>query len=150
MKKTFGILLLILCIISVVAVSGCSGSTETSSSSPAVEDDLRMDALRINNSCKTFYAGIISGAVNETDDGDKITETLPDKNMSILDRQEAAKKLTVRSALEKSGLERFLDEKVISDFVYDQDHNIYYKSDIDPAKIKGTLSLDTKLGDIIG
>lgn len=148
MKKTLRMLLLILCLTAVVIPAGCAENTESSPS--AVKDELRMDALKINNSCKTFYAGIISGAVNEERDGDKVTEKLPDKGMSMYERQEAAKDLTVRSALEKSGYERFLDEDVISGFVYDAEQNIYYKDDIKPENIRGRLSLDTRLGDILG
>lgn len=149
MKKALKTLLVCFCLLALFLPVGCAGQNQ-SSETLAVEDTLRNDALKINNSIKTFYAGVISGGVSEEKDGDKITETLPYKSMSMADRQQAVKELTVRSALEKSELTEYLDESVISNFVYDSEKNIYYKDDIPADSIKGTLSLDTKLGDILG
>lgn len=148
MKKVLKTIFVCFCMLALFIPAGCGN--QKSNEVLMVEEALRQDALKINNSIKTFYAGIISGGVSEEKDGDRITEPLPYKSMSMADRQKAVKELTVRSALEKSGLDEYLDENVISNFVYDNEKNIYYKDDIPAENIKGTLSLNTKLGDILG
>ncbi len=148
MKRVLRLLLVCCCLAALLLPVGCADQKETSEAM-IVANELRHDALKINNSIKTFYTNVKLGSVNEESDGDKVTEPLPGKDANMAERQEAAKSLTVRSALEKSGLTEYLKEDVISDFVFDAEKNIYYKDDIKPENIKGTLSLSTKLGDIL-
>lgn len=131
-------ILAILAAIAIPAVIGIIGS--------ANESQGTSDAATIDNACKTYYAGIVAGNINNTNKG-KVTESLPPVNAATQAKQSGANAATVKGALEYNGTWSTISGK-LGDFGADQDGNIIYKQDSAKSSVitKTTITGSYTLG----
>lgn len=104
---------------------------------------LTEEARNLDASVKDFYAGVVSGEINETTAGYLVTAPLPDQKATSYERTEAANALTILSAIEWQGMTSRYSSEVVSKLVFSE-------GSIKPANsASGTkLSLDTTLGEL--
>ena len=135
------------------AVSNINSTIEnnpvTSLYSQINEKETQYDGNKLQNVLKNFYAGVISGTINEDTAGYLVTATLPKQNASASERKTAANELTVLSAIEQQGMQALYTDEYLSNFMYGNS-KIVYKSSAGSNEFKGPITLDTKLGDIFG
>ena len=62
------------------------------------------EANALNSAVKEFYNGVVSGSINATTRGDRITASLPDQDAAQEERTNAAKNLTILSVNIKTRL----------------------------------------------
>lgn len=129
---------LIVAAIVIPAVVGIVNSANVSS--------YNSDAAMIETSCKDFYAGVVSGTINEQNKG-SVSATLPSASASSKVRKEAANDLTVKDALEYSGLLGQFDENKLESFKYDNYGNILFNGEFSHNNAY-SLSMYTTLGDM--
>lgn len=107
-------ILAILAAIAIPAVVSIINSANTSSS--------ETNASELDAACKNFYAQVVSGVINETTDGTKVTETLPASTDAAAIKKSAAKELSVKSAIECNGLiDKFGTDDSLKDYQYATD-----------------------------
>ena len=110
----------ILAAIAIPAVVGISNS--------ANESSYASDAATVDNACKTYYAGIVSGTINYDDDYYSLMysyDSLPSKGASNSLRKEMALECTIGGALDYNGTYSVLSDK-LSNMGADSNGNIYY------------------------
>lgn len=116
----------------------------------ANSSQLLADAATVDNSCKTYYAGIVSGTINDSDSSsiDNL-DTLPPATASNSEKRAAASKCTIGGALKFSDVYDELRDK-LSDMGADSNGNIYSKNDeqnSDRISVSN-LSVNTTLGEL--
>ena len=111
----------ILAAIAIPAVIGIINSAQAS--------QRKSDAASIDTACNDFYAGVVSGVINESNKG-KLTTTLPAADASASTRKDGALKLTAADAIKYSGLDTLLNKA--SDFGWKNGH--IYSLDDDANK----------------
>lgn len=109
--------------------------------------ETKADAATLNKAIKDFYAGVVSGTVNEDSAGYLVTAALPASNASVSEKKNAAKELTVFSAVEWQGMQNRFTDEYLSNFMYGNG-NVVLKSDGNSSEFK-PITLDTKLGDLM-
>lgn len=128
MKRTklFALLMTAVLAVSAVSMTGCdkvkeaAGSVKNAVTSMADQVnnfDSNVDASKLDEVLKNFYAGIKSGTINETTRGQYVTAPLPAANATSAERNSAAAQATVFSALEDQGMTSHFTEEYIQDFV---------------------------------
>lgn len=106
-------ILAILAAIAIPAVIGIINSANTSSA--------QSDASTLDAACKNFYAGVVSGTINEGTKG-SVTDTLPASTAATSTKKSAAKNLAVKSAIEYNGIkDKFGKNDDLKDFQYKTD-----------------------------
>ena len=135
MKKRSTILAAVLALSCAAAFSGCSGSLQdveknvsntinnvtsnlqnnvvTSTWGEINNAEVRSDANKLNDCLRSFYAGVVSGTVNEDTSGYLVTAALPAGNASVSVKKEAANQLTVLSAVEWQGMQSLFTEQYL-------------------------------------
>jgi len=107
----------------------------------ANESQGKTDAASLSNACKTYFAAIVAGQINQENPGKSLDDTkLPKKNDSNTAKVTAALKCTVKGACEYNGLTDL--EHKIADFVVDTSTGtIYYTKDGNkPTNAKTTFA----------
>lgn len=112
------------------------------------EKETQYDGEKLEVVLKNFYAGVIAGTINEDTAGYLVTEPLPEKNYSAAQRKNAANNLTVRSAIEQQGMQSLYTDEYLSNFMYGNS-KIVYKGSANSSEFNGSITLDTKIGDIL-
>ena len=115
----------ILAAIAIPAVIGIINSAQAS--------QRKSDAASIDTACNDFYAGVVSGVINEQNKGSKVTATLPNATDGATARKTGALALTAADAIKYNGLDSLLGKG--ADFKYDNGH--IYSTD-DGAHTGGT------------
>lgn len=101
----------ILAAIAIPAVIGIINSAQAS--------QRKSDAASIDTACNDFYAGVVSGVINEKNKG-KLTTTLPAADAAASTRKTSAQALTAADAIKYSGLDTLLNKA--SDFGWKNGH----------------------------
>ena len=102
----------ILAAIAIPAVIGIINSAQAS--------QRKSDAASIDTACNDFYAGVVSGVINNSNKGSKVTANLPAATASASDRKTGALALTAADAIKYSGLDSLLGKG--ADFGYQNGH----------------------------
>ena len=109
----------ILAAIAIPAVIGIINSAQAS--------QRKSDAASIDTACNDFYAGVVSGVINNSNKGDRIKDTtLPAATDGATARKTGALALTAADAIKYNGLDSLIGKG--TDFKYDNGH-IYSKDD---------------------
>lgn len=87
------------------------------------------DAKALDEACKDYYSGILSGAITSSDHGGSTQTGLPAANATYDTRKIAAKAATAANACEYAGLPSVKAKINASVFVYDSDGHIYSADD---------------------
>ncbi len=155
LSKTAAIAALALLVLSASALTGCeqvqNAANEAKNTVTSIVDKVNTfegdkEASTLESTLRDFYSGVIAGTVNETTYGQKVTATLPASTASASERNEAAKNLTVLSALESQGMTSRFTETGISEYVF-LNGSIRYKSSLNSEEGTGTeLTYQTALG----
>ena len=153
-SRPAAILTAILLTISTAAFSGCdqvqNAANEAKKTVTSIVDKVNSfegdkEASTLNDCLKDFYNGVLSGNINETTYGQKVTAALPPANATAGERKTAAAGLTVLSALESQEMTARFTETGISEYVF-YDGSVHYKSSLNSEEGTGTaLTYDTKL-----
>lgn len=104
------------------------------------------DAAMLESACKSFYAGVVSGTINESNKGN-CTATLPAASAPSKTRREAANDLTVRDALEYSELLGRFDGNKLEYYKYDNYGSILFNGESSHNNAY-SISMNTTLGDM--
>ena len=120
----------------------------TSTYNEATSKETEYDAKKLNDVLKNFYSAVSTGTINEDTDGRNVTAQLPPANAAAAQKKEAAKSLTVLSALEQQGMQAHFTEEYMENFLYG-DKKVVYKNSSNEKEYKA-LTLETPLGDIFG
>jgi len=102
----------ILAAIAIPAVIGIINSAQAS--------QRKSDAASIDTACNDFYAGVVSGVINEQNKGGKVTATLPNATDGATARKTGALALTAADAIKYSGLDSLIGKG--TDFGYADGH----------------------------
>ena len=119
----------ILAAIAIPAVIGIINSAQAS--------QRKSDAASIDTACNDFYAGVVSGVINEKNKG-KLDTTLPAADAAASTRKTSAQALTAADAIKYSGLEALLGKG--ADFGYVDGH--VYSTDDSAHKVTAFTSAD--------
>ena len=101
----------ILAAIAIPAVIGIINSAQAS--------QRQSDAASLDTACNDFYAGVVSGVINEKNKG-KLDTTLPAADAAASTRKTSAQALTAADAIKYSGLDTLLNKS--SDFGWKNGH----------------------------
>lgn len=118
----------ILAAIAIPAVIGIINSAQAS--------QRKSDAASIDTACNDFYAGVVSGVINDSNKGTKITAKLPAATDNATARKTGALALKAADALKYSGLDSLIGKG--TDFFYTDGH--VYSTDDDAHKSALTKS----------
>lgn len=168
-RKTASFLAAIMISASVTAMSGCGDVinnaestannaigkvTSTIGNNPATslynqinEKETQYGGKKLEEVLKNFYAGVVSGSINEETAGYLVTEKLPLPKANVSERKAAANDLTVLSAIEHQGMQTLYTDDYLADFMYGNS-KIVYKDSASVKEFSDPVTLDTKLGDI--
>ena len=104
---------------------------------------LSKEAKTLDSTLNNFYSGVISGEISETNAGYLVTAPLPDSKATSSERAEAAKALTVLSAIEWQGMTSRFSSDVLSKLVFSD-------GKVQPAgSVSGkSISYETTLGEL--
>lgn len=169
-KRMLTLLAALLVTVSIVPISGCGDALKnaeqtvnstlggldskikdnplTSTYNEVNNKETEYDAKKLNDVLKNFYSGVADGTINEDTDGRNVTAALPAPNSATPKKLEAAKSLTVLSAIEQQGMQAHFTNEYMENFLYG-DKKVVYKNASNEKEYKA-LTLDTPLGDIFG
>ena len=141
-------ILAILAAIAIPAVVNIINSANTSSA--------QTNAASIDQACKDYYAGIISGTVNKGNTSNTDNGILPEKSAAATLKKSSAKVATIGGALEWNGIsDKFSSDDSVQDYYYCDDGigTITYRGEESNPGSDGTnnyvkITLTTALGDM--
>ena len=155
MKKRVSVILIALAaLVSASAMSGCAIAT------PAVvgvinnanESTNQSNASELDAAAKTLYAGVVAGTLTSDTPSDELGDLsaykLPDRGSSVQIFRDAANSLTIKDAIDYSGLGTKFESE-ISNYGYDSAGTIQYIGSDSDTGIT-VLSLYTTLGEMYG
>ena len=127
-------ILAILAAIAIPAVIGILGSAGESAGDS--------DAATMTLACRTYYAGVKSGAINSSNFTPvKCNDEIPEKNQSLPVRMAAAYNCTMAGALEYDGIyDKVISE--ITDFGYDSGGKIIYIGTMTDEEKEGITAIE--------
>lgn len=135
-------------VLAAVAIPAIVGITNS-----ANESQDFADAATIDNSCKTYYAGIVAGSIN-SDNFSESCDYLPGPGATNSEKKEAANHATIEGALRYNGLWSIMEGK-LDKFGADKDGNIISKNGSGRSGVidtdnyfHETLRGSTNLGDL--
>lgn len=140
------VVIAILAILAAVAIPSVIGIINSSNESAAAAN-----AAAIDMACKDFYTSVASGDVHEGNRGAVPTGKLPSKTASFSQKIIAARKLTVKEALQYAGIfSQFPDDTRLIDYQYDNyDGTVTYKGEGGSVQTGHTqLTISTKFMDM--
>ncbi len=157
-RRLFILLLLGAVILQAGAAAGCdqiksaadtAKNTVTSMVDKVNTFEKDQEANALSSAVKEFYNGVVSGSINATTRGDRITASLPDQDAAQEERTNAAENLTILSVLEDQGMKDRYPESTISEFVCVNGEIKYKDSVTDKEFTAVPLSYETPLSTII-
>ncbi len=136
------VVIAILAILAAIAIPSVIGIINSASNSSGSSNASQLDAA-----CKDFYAGVVSGTINNSNKGG-VSANLPAANAAKSTLKNAAKLLTVNEAVQYSGLTGQFDSTKIADYQYSTtDGTITYVGDDGSVDAGNTqLAMNTTFG----
>ncbi len=118
-------LVVVIAILGIVAAIAIPGIVNLLSSASKTQDVTNAKAL--DEACKDYYSGILSGAITNLNHGNSTQSGLPAANSTAGTKKAAARLATAVNACEYSGLSSIKDSISSGQnvYVYDSEGNIY-------------------------
>lgn len=114
---------------------------------PTANAYLDSDAATMDSVCKSYYAEVIAGVLNDADAANVKADTLPKADATEEERKAAADKCTIQGALEYAGLENIGMQDKLSEMAADETGTIYSKKNTS-VQADRAISADTTLGEL--
>lgn len=153
-RKTIVCIMLAAAAAASLSLTGCGGIEKAKEGVVSVVEkantlEMESDASKLDGVLKQFYSGVVTGTINSTTSGGRVSAHLPPQNASAAEKKAAANALTVYSALEEQGMTARYTDDYLMNFV-SCDGAIRYKgSQAVSGKPTKPVSADSMLGDIL-